>query len=405
MIVPSTGYQIEGYNDRALGFSEAFICLYTPILGVEASALYQYLLVEHGRYGTHHRFMQQFGFSLSHLSKLRERLEAMQLLQTYITDEDVYIYVLKSPLAYGQFFEHGLFSSLLLQAVGQVRYGELKQRYQYDIEARQTITKSFSDVFGKIEPLTDGGPTSQKEHPRVDFDWELFDALVGKSFVRLKTIDVNREMIASKAYIFQKSVEEMARIVLESYDVKTHEINSNKLEQLLTEPAVAEKLVVKQMEALDAHEYEKIADFFDGTAPQAFLKARFGHVSQNDLKIIDMCMSQFQFSRGVTNVLIDYVLYTNDQKLTRAYVETIASQLYRKKITTAIDAMRHFTALKEARANKSKQVNNRYQKQTAPKAHQVMVDFDAVETKAPLSDEELAKFLEEYGDVLDANTE
>lgn len=403
MLAPSTGYQIEGYNDRALGFSEAFICLYTPVLGVEASALYQYLLVEHGRFGTHHRFMQQFGMSLSTLTKLREKLEAMQLVQTYITDEDVYVYVLKSPLAYTQFFEHGLFSSLLLQAVGHIRYNELKQRYFDEERSSQPITKSFSDVFGKVEPLADTKKQSDGV-PKIDFDWELFDALVGRSFIRMKTIDVNREMISSKAYIFQKTVEEMAKIVLDSYDVKTHEISTRKMEQLLTEPSKAKKLAEKEVATTDVHEYEKIAAFFDETAPQDFLKARFGHVSQNDLKIIDMCMSQFQFSRGVTNVLIDYVLYTNDQKLTRAYVEAIASQLYRKKITTAIDAMRHFTAMKEEKATRQKKPNNRYQKQAAPKAHQEMVDFDSIETKAPLSDEELAKFLEEYGDVLNANT-
>lgn len=403
MIVPSTGYQIEGYSDSALGFSEAFICLYTPILGAEAMMLYQYLIVEHGRPGTHHRFMQQFGFSLSQLAKLREKLEALQLLQTYITDEEVYVYVLRSPLSYTQFFDHGLFSSLLLQSVGHVRYEELKQRYQYEVPEYTQVTKSFSEVFGKINPLMQTPKVVQSgETPH--FDWELFDALVAKSFVRMKTIDVNREMISSKAYIFQKSVEEMARITLESYDVKTHEIDINKMERMLTVASSAPKLEEKSVEISEAHEYEEIARFFEDTAPQDFLKARFGHVSQNDLRIIDMCMSQFQFSRGVTNVLIDYVLYTNDQKLTRAYVEAIASQMYRKKITTAIDAMRHFTALKEAKKTGAKQTGNRYQRQAAPKAHQEMVDFEAIETKAPLSEEELATFLKEYGDVLNADT-
>lgn len=404
MIVPATGYKVEGYNDYALSFSEAFICLYTPILGAEAALLYQYLTVERGRSGTHHRFMQQFDVSLSQLAKLREKLEALQLVQTYITDEEVYVYVVKSPLAYTQFFEHGLFSSLLLQAVGHVRYEELKRRYTDEQKDNTQITKSFSEVFGKIEPQEQVAihQTNEQSH---SFDWELFDALVAKSYIRMKTIEVNREMIASKAYIFQKSVEEMARIILESYDVKQHEINIQKMETLLMNPLNAEKLEPKQVEISDEHEYEKIAQFFESTAPQDFLKARFGHVSKNDLKIIDMCMSQFQFSRGVTNVIIDYVLYTNDQKLTKAYIETIASQMYRKKITTAIDAMRHFTAVKEAKKNGAKPSNNRYQKQTAPKAHQEMVDFDAIETKAKLSDEELANFLKEYGDDWNENAQ
>lgn len=401
---PSTGYKIEGYSDRTLGFSEAFICLYTPIIGADASILYQYLLTEHGRSGTHHRFMQHFGWSLSHLQKLREKLEGLQLVQTYVTEEEVYIYTLKNPLAYRQFFEHGLFSSLLLKTVGSVRYQELKERYHTPTVMHTNITKSFSDVFGKIEPEIEKIKT-QKETDVLQFDWELFEALVAKSFIRMKTIEVSKEMIASKAYIFQKTAEEMARTVLECYNVKTHEINIQKMDHILTTPKIAHKLEEKKQDDTEEHEYTKIAHFFESTPPQEFLKARFGHVSQNDLKIIDMCMSQFQFSRGVTNVLIDYVLYTNDQKLTRAYVETIASQMYRKKITTSLDAMRHFTAIKDGKKGTQKPNTNRYQKQSVPKAHQEMVDFDSVETKAPLTDAELAKFLEEYGDVIHANTE
>lgn len=402
MMLPATAYKIEGYADQALGFSEAFICLYMPILGSEASMLYQYMLIERGRSGTHHRFMQHFGWSLSYFQKLREKLEAMQLVKTYASEDEVYVYVLKAPLAYTQFFGHGLFSSLLLKTVGNAHYEELQKRYDFDFSEHQNMTQSFADVFGKVEPQQLKKEASQSS-VQEQFDWELFDALVAKSFIRMKTIEANRELIASKAYIFQKSIEEMARIVLESYNVNAHEINRSKMEHMLMEPVQAKKLRAKKNRS-DEAQTDQITTFFETTSPQDFLKARFGHVSKNDLKIIDMCMGEFQFSRGVTNVLIDYVLYTNDQKLTKAYVETIASQMYRKKITTASDAMRHFTMVKEGQKKAPKQTN-RYQKQTAPKAHQEMVDFDAIETKAPLSDDEFNKFLEEYGDVLNADVE
>lgn len=401
MIVPATGYKIEGHNDSALGFSKAFICLYTPILGTDASVLYQYLLVQSHTIGTHHQFMQHFGWSLSHLEKTRGKLEALQLLETYL-DGEVIVYTLKAPLAYTQFFTHPLFSALLLKTVGQAHYSLLENEYQErDIKAKK-LTKSFSDIFGKISPLETNEVKENQISPEMQFDWELFDALVAKSFIRLKTIDANRAMIASKAYIFQKSEEEMARLIIESYDVKTHEIDRNKLEASIMVPTKATKLDLKTSQVTEESDVTKLAQFFEATSPQQFLQARFGHVSKNDLRVIDMCMSQFQFSRGVTNVLIDYVLNTNDQKLTRAYVETIASQLYRKKVTTALDAIRHFLQINEAKKQPSTKPRSNFAKQSAPKPHQEMIDFDAVETKK-LSEAEKTKFLEEYGDDWNEN--
>lgn len=401
MIVPATGYKIEGHTDQALGFSKAFICLYTPILGTDASVLYQYLLVQSQTIGTHHQFMQHFGWSLSHLEKSREKLEALQLLETYL-DGDVVVYSLKTPLAYTQFFTHPLFSALLLKTVGQAHYTLLEHEYAESERDLTKLTKSFSDVFGKIEPLGVKEVQTEQLKAEMQFDWELFDALVAKSFIRLKTIEANRAMIASKAYVFQKSEEEMARLVIENYNVQTHEIDRNKLEASIMVPTKATKLEPKTSQVTDESDVTKLAQFFETTSPQQFLQARFGHVSKNDLRVIDMCMSQFQFSRGVTNVLIDYVLNTNDQKLTRAYVETIASQLYRKKVTTALDAIRHFLSINEAKKQPTTKPRSNFSKQAAPKPHQEMIDFDAVETKK-LSEAEKAKFLEEYGDDWNEN--
>ena len=42
---------------------------------------------------------------------------------------------------------------------------------------------------------------------------------------------------------------------------------------------------------------------------------------------------------GVINVLIDYVLRINDNKLTKSFIDTIAGQWKRKKIETVEEAM------------------------------------------------------------------
>ena len=55
---------------------------------------------------------------------------------------------------------------------------------------------------------------------------------------------------------------------------------------------------------------------------------------------------------AVINVLIDYVLRVNNQKLTKNFVLTIASQWQRLNIKTAEEAMNH--ALQETKQKKTK---------------------------------------------------
>ena len=57
------------------------------------------------------------------------------------------------------------------------------------------------------------------------------------------------------------------------------------------------------------------------------------------MKLIEDLMIDYKLNAGVVNVLIDYVLKTNDNKLNRSLVETIAGQWSRNKIETVEEAM------------------------------------------------------------------
>lgn len=57
------------------------------------------------------------------------------------------------------------------------------------------------------------------------------------------------------------------------------------------------------------------------------------------MKILEDVMFHQKLPPGVMNVLIDYVMRKTDKKLTKAYVETIASHWARKSIQTTANAM------------------------------------------------------------------
>lgn len=89
------------------------------------------------------------------------------------------------------------------------------------------------------------------------------------------------------------------------------------------------------------------------------------------------------------NVLIDYVLKINNNKLVRSFVEQIAAQWKRSKITTVSDAMD--IAMNEYDKNKNKTKKNLNTKEIVPQ----WLTKDI--TEELLTDEELVQFEKELG--------
>ena len=85
----------------------------------------------------------------------------------------------------------------------------------------------------------------------------------------------------------------------------------------------------------------KMTYIFENTTPSDFLKSKYknSNPTARDLRILEYLAIDLNMTPGVINVLIDYVLKINDNKLTKAFIETIAGQWIRMGIKTATGAM------------------------------------------------------------------
>jgi len=81
---------------------------------------------------------------------------------------------------------------------------------------------------------------------------------------------------------------------------------------------------------------------FENANPYQFLKSKYkdGKVVERDLRLLESLLVDLKLTPGVVNVLIDYVLKINNQKLNKNYIETIASQWKRLGIETVEEAMK-----------------------------------------------------------------
>jgi replication initiation and membrane attachment protein len=85
----------------------------------------------------------------------------------------------------------------------------------------------------------------------------------------------------------------------------------------------------------------KLIECFECTTPYDFLKAKYGgsKPTTKDINLIESLLVDQELNPGVVNVLVDYVLRTNDKKLNKNFVEAIASQWKMSNINTVKDAM------------------------------------------------------------------
>ena len=82
-------------------------------------------------------------------------------------------------------------------------------------------------------------------------------------------------------------------------------------------------------------------NLFETTSPYDFICSKYksGNPTSTDLNIISYLLIDLNLKPGVVNVLIDYVLKINNNKLIKSFVEVIASQWSKSGIETVEDAM------------------------------------------------------------------
>ena len=344
--------------------------LYQPIIGGLATTLYftfwSYLDKSEifSLEWTHHHLMTSTQLNLDTIVSVREKLEGIGLLKTYYKKNSVnnYIYELYSPLNAYEFFNNPILSTTLLSNVGKIEFQKLLDYYKlpnFNLTEYENITCSFSDVFDSVSnPNLDyydnlKGINKNSLDIRDSINLSEMLSLIPDELVNKRTITKDiRQILLKLAFIYNFTNEEMTEIIMNSINLE-HKIDSEllknnaekyyKFEHSGTLPTLIYK---KQPEYLrknitDTSKKSKLIYQFENISPYDFLTSKNGGIkpSSADLNIVSYLMVDLNMLPGVVNVLIDYVLKINDNKLNRAFIESIASQWLRHNIKTVEDAM------------------------------------------------------------------
>lgn len=344
--------------------------LYQPIIGGISTNLYftlwSNLDMEQvmSKEFTHHSLMAITGFSIDDIIEAREKLEGIGLIKTYVKKESInqYIYELYSPLGADEFFNNPILSTALNNTLGALEYERLISYFsipKVNLRGYDEITSSFHDVFkikasGTLEQTNNirrNNKLGLSFKPTIDLNNVL--SAIPKQMLNVQSITKEmKDFLYKIAFIYDYDDEIFIGLLVESIDDK-HNIdkellrencrkyyrfeNSGKLPNVIykNQPEYLRK------EVTDTSKSSKFIYAMETTSPYEFLTIKNNDVrpSQNDLKILEMLLVDYDLPPGVVNVLVDYVLKINNNKLVKAFVETIATQWKRSNIQTVEEAM------------------------------------------------------------------
>ena len=368
-ILPADSYvvinkSLLNENDRL-----TLTMLYQPIVGSMAITLYYTLwadldksLILSKEY-THHHLMNNLGIKLDDIVVARRKLEAIGLMKTYYKMGSInnYVYELYSPLSPSEFFSNPILTTSLLSGIGKQEYDCLVNYYKVpkiNLSEFENITVHFSDVYTMGMYSEDLTEKSLREKDKLDLviddvlDFDYIQASMPNILNERAFTSSSRKLINRIAYLYSEA-----------------EIKKNAKNYYSFVNSTTPKLIYKKKSNIDNNVKnakdvkEKLIDCFINTSPYDFLKAKYhgGKPTSRDISLIEGLLVDQKLNPGVVNVLIDYVLRINDNKLSKNFVEAIASQWKLNNINDVESAMRQaekeYRKLNRVKETSKKEVN------------------------------------------------
>ncbi len=401
--------------------------LYQPIIGPLPIMLYfslwsdldktELMSIEY----THHHLITNMQISLHSIQESRRKLEAIGLLKTFFKEESTnsYIYQLYSPIKPNDFFNHPILNVVLYNNLGKKEYEKLKSFFKtprLNTTGYEDITASFSDVFHSV-PLTSYDILNddirkrniQKLNIDTNFDFSfLIDSLpssLDKDKVFTKDV---KDLIIQLSFLYELDAIKMKDILpiclTERGTINKEELRKTcrNFYQFDNHGLLPSVVYNSQPEYLkeptgDTSKRSKMIYTFETISPYELLKSKNNGAepTARDLKLAEDLIIGYGLKAGVVNVLIDYILKTNNNKLTRNLAETIAGQWQRLKIETVDEAMR----VAEKEHKKYRKTGTNTVKQKIIKEEKIPDWFNKTiekQTASKEAQEEMQDLLKEY---------
>ena len=346
------------------------INLYQPLIGTVAVGLYNTLWSFLDRFElmsiefTHNTLLNNMMISCNEFKEAREKLEAIGLIKTYVKKELVnnYVYELYSPMSAKEFLTNPILATALLTAIGDKEFERTTSFFKIpyvNLRNYEDVTANFSDTFiwttsniRNMEMLNLKNKTTRGLSIISKIDINTILSLIPEELLNHNLTKDMKDYITKISYIYNYDNEMMVELIRNSLTDK-HTIDKVKLKEQAANyyqfdnmDKAPSLIYRKQPEYLRTQKdglskRMKMIKIFETTSPYDFLCSKYktGTPSISDIKIIEYLSLDLDLKPGVVNVLVDFVLKINNNKLTKKFIDAIASQWKKSNIETVEDAM------------------------------------------------------------------
>ena len=388
--------------------------LYQPIVGSIAVSLYLTLwsFLDRNKFNslgnTHNDLAISMQLKLDDIKEAKDKLEAIGLIKTYFKKGDVnnYVYELYGPLSAYEFFNNPILDTALYNNLNKKEYKRIVDSFslpKVDLKGYQDISCSFKDVYNFVSTEKTGNNNIKRAkhldlsfEPNINFNEVL--SLIPEELLNIRSISKDtKELIYELAFIYDLGNDAISEIIKNSLVDRKIDINLlkencrsfYKFEHKGKIPKIVyqnQPLYLRQSQVNNTKK-SKLINQFETTSPYEFLSLKQdSKPTEKDMEIIEYLMIEQKLNPGVVNVLLDYVLKINNNKLVRKFVEQIAVQWKRSKIETVSDAIDFARSEYDKKNNKPK---------TNKKIEAIPSWFNQDIESDMLSDEELEAFEKE----------
>ncbi|MDR6226570.1 replication initiation and membrane attachment family protein [Desmospora profundinema] len=374
----------------------ALVQLYQPVVGPQAISLYitlayQLPLHQAGTTSTqtHLDLMKGLQLPLGELLSARYRLEGVGLWNTYESGETarrIFTYELVPPLTPARFFQSDVLSITLFHRVGKERFRQLHQQLTHHVSVGEgrDLTKTFQQVFGSLSPSeiasaaeveeTIGWSGGDGEHPLEEgkspaFEQEEEDLSMVKA--RLQSYVESgawtrevEEQIREIRFLYQLDDWDLIKALQNPYVTQNGQIHVNRLRSFVRsqyrmrfgrDPVVVDRQrwdrsnppspvpskesasseIPERRDEEESDEEKHLRVLAKMSPVELLTKYQKGkQIPRADLELVEDLIREYGLPSGVVNVLLEYVLYSQDYKLPRPLVEKIAGHWARSDIRT-----------------------------------------------------------------------
>ncbi|MBQ6479441.1 MAG: DnaD domain protein [Erysipelotrichaceae bacterium] len=329
-------YKIDGKVDLSLEKLKALVFFYSPLLGNDALALYEYLVLKSHSldFRELNELLMSLNLSVDLFETFCEKLNEYRLLKT-LKKDDSYVFFLCEPLTASAFVKDDILVREFILKTSGTHYQDLitdiyeENKYPDYENVSKTLSPKNLDAWTEENEAVLKKPTANSE--RYSFN-TLFD--VGRFLKDISTnlfplpfrTEENLRQIATLADLYDISYDKMRSYVAETVNRSTDSFNMGYLKYLCMHARSDYKNVERGQ--------------YDVPCLTYLMSLQNGkEVTENDRKIIMNLSQEYHLNHAVINVLLEHALRNCDNRLIERYLYPIASDLHRNDVATAQQAL------------------------------------------------------------------